>query len=140
MIWSLGDGLSHYSNEDLFKLNPLSIAYIGDCIYELYLRNLIVKKFGSINSNKLHFEVIKYVNAASQKNAYFKVKDILTEEEVFYFKKGRNSKVKTVPKNFSISDYKIATGLETLVGYLYITKNFQRLDKILNEIIKDINL
>lgn len=135
MEWSLIREQSKYSQDELRTLNPISIAYMGDCIYELYMRNYVMRKFGNINSNKLHFEVIKYVNAKSQKDAYFKVKDLLTEEEQLYFRKGRNSKIKTVPKNATISDYRVATGFEAVIGYLYITRNFNRLDFILSNIL-----
>ncbi len=136
MEWNLSNDFYKYSDNELRSLNSLSIAYIGDCVYELYLRNHIMKKFKNMNSHKLHFEVIKYVNAKAQKDAYFKIKDLLSEEEEIYFKKGRNSKSKTIPKNSSISDYKISTGFETIIGYLYITKNFERLDFILNVILE----
>lgn len=135
MSWSIISDLTKYSEEELRTLNPISIAYIGDCIYELYIRNYVMKKFGNINSNKLHFEVIKYVNAKSQKEAYFKIKELLLEEEKLYFRRGRNSKIKTIPKNATISDYRVATGFETIIGYLYITRNFSRLDFILNNIL-----
>lgn len=136
MEWNLSNEFYKYSDSELRSLNSLSIAYIGDCVYELYLRNHIMKKYKNMNSNKLHFEVIKYVNAKAQKDAYFKIKDFLSEEEEIYFKKGRNSKTKTIPKNSSVSDYKISTGFETIIGYLYITKNFERLDFILNVILE----
>lgn len=138
MIWSLVDNLNKYTNDDLKQINPVNIAYIGDCVYELYLRDHVMKKFGNINSNKLHLEVIKYVNAKAQKNAYFKIKDLLTEDEKIYFKKGRNTKVKTIPKNSTIGDYKTSTGFETIIGYLYMVRKFDRLDFIIGEIL-DIN-
>lgn len=136
MDWSLSSDFYKYSDSELRSLNSLSIAYIGDCVYDLYLRNHVMKKFKTMKSNKLHLEVINYVSAKAQKNAYFKIKHLLNEDEEIYFKKGRNSKVKTIPKNSSVSDYKISTGFETIIGYLYITKKFDRLDFILNEILK----
>ena len=136
MDWSLSSDFYKYSDSELRSLNSLSIAYIGDCVYDLYLRNHVMKKFKTMKSNKLHLEVINYVSAKAQKNAYFKIKHLLNEDEEIYFKKGRNSKVKTIPKNSSVSDYKISTGFETIIGYLYITKKSDRLDFILNEILK----
>lgn len=135
MNWSLVENLNKYVEEDLKKINPINIAYIGDCVYELYLRNYAMKKFGHINSNRLHVEVIKHVNARAQRDAYFKIKDILKEDEKIYFRKGRNAKIKTIPKNSSVGDYKTSTGFETIIGYLYITRNFERLDFIISEIL-----
>ena len=135
MEWSLIKNLNLYSKEEIRCLNPINIAYIGDCVYELYLRSHVMKKFGNINSNKLHLEVIKYVNAGAQRAAYFKVKELLADDEKIYFKKGRNAKTKTIPKNSSIFDYRVSTGFETIIGYLYITGNFSRLDLIVGEIL-----
>lgn len=137
MSWGLIDNYQ-YSDKDIRRLNPLSIAYIGDCIYELYIRTHIMKKYGTINSNKLHHEVIKFVNAGSQKEAYFRIKESLLDEEIYYFKKGRNTKVKTIPRNVKFYDYRIATGFETIIGYLYITKKFDRLDLIINQILNHV--
>ena len=136
MDWSLSSDFYKYSEYELSNLNSLSIAYIGDCVYDLYLRNHVMKKFKTVNSKKLHLEVINYVSAKAQKSAYFKIKHLLNQDEEIYFKKGRNSKTKTIPKNSSFSDYKISTGFETIIGYLYITKKFDRLDFILSEILK----
>lgn len=135
MEWSLIKSSNIYSEEEIRCLNPINIAYIGDCVYELYLRNYAMRKFGTVNSNKLHLEVIKYVNARAQRAAYFKIKELLTDDEKIYFKKGRNAKTKTIPKNSNIFDYKISTGFETVIGYLYITGNFSRLDLIVGEIL-----
>lgn len=138
MHWGLIENCSNYSDEKIKSLNSLSIAYLGDCVYELYIRSHLMLKFGNINSKKIHLEVIKHVNAKAQKNAYFKIKDLLNEYENLYFKKGRNCKIKTIPKNSSVSDYRISTGFETIIGYLYITGNFTRLDLIMDNILNDI--
>lgn len=135
MSWSIIDDLNKYTDEDLKYINPINIAYIGDCVYEFYLRNYVMKKFGNINSNKLHLEVIKHVSAKAQKEAYFKIKDLLMEDEKIYFKKGRNTKVKTIPKNSTVGEYKISTGFETIIGYLYMVRKFDRLDFIIDEIL-----
>ncbi len=133
MKWSIKDDYLYKEDEVRF-LNILSLAYIGDSIYEIYIRNFITKRFGSINSGKLHLETIKYVNASFQSNVYFKIKDILNDNEIYYFKRGRNSGVKTIPKNASVIDYKNATGLECIIGYLYMVGNFERLDFIMDKI------
>jgi Uncharacterized protein conserved in bacteria len=135
MDWSIL-GIYVYDEDKMKYFNILSVAYIGDCVYEMYFRNYIVKRFGHIDSNKLHLEVIKYVNAKFQTNIYYKIKDIFKENEIYYFKRGRNSRIKTIPKNCGIGNYKIATGLESVIGYLYMIGNFKRLDFIFNEIFK----
>ena len=128
---------SLYTEDDIRTVHPLSLAYIGDCIYDLYLRTNMISEYGHLNSKKLHEENIKYVNAKAQKEAFFKIKDILNESEIMYFKKGRNCKIKTSPKNYTINDYKIATGFESLIGYLYLTGKFERLDEIIYIILND---
>lgn len=138
MNWNLVKHYSNYSSDRIRMLNPISIAYIGDCVYELYIRSYLMMSFGDINSNRIHLEAIKYVSAKAQKDAYFKVKDKLTEDEHLYFKKGRNTKIKTVPRNSSVSDYKISTGFETIIGYLYLMGNFDRLDFIIGNILDNI--
>lgn len=133
MVWSIACKYI-YTKEEIRMVNILSIAYIGDCIYELYCRNIVTKRYGDIDSKKLHLETIKYVNAIFQSNAYFRIRGLLNEEENYYFKRGRNTTIKTFPKNCSIRDYKNATGLESVIGYLYMTGNFERVDFILDTI------
>lgn len=135
MDWSIERGYI-YTKDEIRLINILSIAYMGDCIYELYCRNIVTKRYGSIDSKKLHVETIKYVNAVFQSDAYFRIKELLNEEETYYFKRGRNSTIKTCPKNCSIRDYKNATGLESVIGYLYMIGEFERLDFILNTIFE----
>lgn len=135
MSWNISQK-NIYNKEQIRSFNILSLAYIGDCIYEIYFRNYIFKKFGHIDSKKLHIQVIKYVNAKFQSHVYFSLKEKFNQDELDYFKRGRNSRIKTSPKNCSISEYRIATGVESLIGYLYINGNFERLDFIFDEIFK----
>ena len=135
MSWSIFN-LHIYDKKRIKSFNILSVAYIGDCVYEMYFRNYVLRKFGYIDSNKLHLEVIKYVNAKFQNDIYYKIKYLFREEENYYFKRGRNSKIRTIPKNCSVGNYKTATGLESVVGYLYMIGDFKRLDFIFGEIFK----
>lgn len=120
-----------YDKIDINKLQPLVLAYIGDAVYEVYVRTKIVLS-NKMKVNQLHRESIKYVKAAAQADIYRKIEENLTEEEKLVFKKGRNAKSNTVPKNAKISDYKYATGFEALIGYLYLSKQYKRLNELIN--------
>ncbi len=111
----------------------LSLAYIGDAIYELKVRESLLEK-GLTKVNDLHKKAINYTKGESQAKVIRKLIDgnILTEEEISIYKRGRNSHVKLTRKNISLADYLDATGFEALLGYLYLSEQIQRL----NEIIK----
>ncbi|MDR1391570.1 MAG: Mini-ribonuclease 3 [Clostridiales bacterium] len=111
-------------------LPPLVLAYIGDSVFEIYIKFSILKKNIS-NVNELHKTVINYVCAKSQSNFMLKILPKLTSEETNIYKRGRNTKSKT-PSNVKMIDYKIATGFEALVGYLFLNQKFERLFEILN--------
>lgn len=119
------------------QISPLQLAYIGDAVYELFIRNYIVSR-KRVSVHQLHKESIKYVKAKGQKDILFQIKDKLTEEEWNTVKRGRNAKSGTVPKNADVQDYKYATGFEALVGYLYLLKRFDRLAEVF-EMILDID-
>lgn len=116
------------------QISPLQLAYIGDAVYELFIRNYIVSR-KKVSVNQLHRESIKYVKAKAQKDTLFQIKDSLTEEEWNTVKRGRNAKSGTVPKNADVQDYKYATGFETLIGYLYLLKRFDRLAEVFDMIL-----
>lgn len=130
--------------EDKFNLkeqkpniySPLVLAYIGDAVYDLIIRTIVVNK-GNAPVNKMHNKAREYVKASAQASMYYKIQDILTEEEVAVFKRGRNAKSGTVAKNASIRDYKNATGLEALIGYLYLKKDYRRIIDLISEGVKD---
>lgn len=107
------------------QLNPLVLAYIGDAVYELLSRSTVLSI--TKNPKRLHRENSKIVSARGQKESVLKILPFLTEEEENILKRGRNAKSGTVPKNANLSDYKEATGLESLFGYLYLMKREQRL-------------
>lgn len=121
-----------YPNE----LSPLNLAFIGDCVYEMLVRESLV-----LNANRpvndLHRESVKYVSAKAQALAYDKIKDILTEQEIAVYKRGRNAKVGHNPKSASQGEYHIATGVEALFGYLYLTEQIERIKELFNIITKD---
>lgn len=114
-----------YDESSIKELSPLALAFLGDSVYELLVRTVVLNK--NKNPKKLHIETINYVKASSQANFIEELLDILTEEELLVFKRGRNAKSHTVPKNQSISDYRNATGLECLFGYLYLLDKSERI-------------
>lgn len=115
------------------EYSPLVLAYIGDVVYELYIREMLVRR-GNMPVDKLHKTATQFVNCAAQCASYKKIEDKLTESEINIFKRGRNAK-STVPKNADMADYRIATGLEALVGYIYLTQDKNRLDEIMSLIL-----
>ncbi len=93
--------------EDITMLSPLQLAYIGDAVYELFVRTYLLEK--KLSVKELHKSTIKYVRAEAQANIVHILDDVLTEEEQIIVKKGRNAKTNTMPKNANMIDYKYAT-------------------------------
>lgn len=108
------------------QFSPLTLAYIGDGIYDLVIRTMVVEQ-GNAPVNKLHHNVSHLVKAATQAEIIELLEEELTEEEVAVYKRGRNAKSFTSAKNASIVDYRKATGFEALLGYLYLNQDQQRL-------------
>ncbi|MDF2531004.1 MAG: hypothetical protein K0Q65_585 [Clostridia bacterium] len=123
------------STADIRMYNPLVLAYIGDSVYDTFIRTMLVSG-GSIQVNKLHKRAIKFVQAKAQAEITEELHDILTEEEQDMVRRGRNTKSGTVPKNADINDYRYATGFEALIGYLYLIGNTKRLMEIFELIAK----
>ena len=118
--------------QDINTYSPLVLAYIGDCIYELVVRSIFVQK--------LHKKTTAYVKAATQANIITAIMEDLTEDEKSVYKRARNSKQHTTPKNGSLGDYHKATGFEAVMGYLYLTDKEDRMLMLLKkgfEMIKD---
>lgn len=120
-------------------LNPgtysaLTLAYLGDCVYELYVRSHLTSD-GNHKVCDLHRAATKYVCASAQAEFYRKIQGILTEEESAAFHRGRNTKSHP-PKNAEVSDYRIATGVETLLGHLYVTGQTERISELMAELFK----
>lgn len=111
---------------DIRAYSPLTLAYIGDAIYDLVIRTIVVER-ANRPANKLHKMVIRYVNAGMQAQMIMALEEELTEEEKAVYHRGRNAKSYTSAKNASIADYRKATGLEALFGYLYLQGKMDRL-------------
>lgn len=120
------------------QYSPLALAYLGDCVYELNVREFLLLKANRSNG-KLHNDALKYVSASAQAQYFERILPILTEEEESVFKRGRNSN-SSPHKNSDIGEYKTATGLETLIGYLYLSGQNERLTEIFNLIFYDENI
>lgn len=118
--------------------NILTLAYLGDSIYEIYIRQFLVNK-NIVKVKDLQKEAVKYVSATSQANYLKKMIDsgFFDDKEIEFICRARNHKVNHKPKNASIITYKNATGLEALIGYYYLEKNKARIDQIMNFIIGD---
>ena len=122
---------------NLKEVNVLVLAYLGDAVYEIYIRKHLINK-GIGNVNDLQTEAIKYVSASSQAKYLTEMMDnnFLTEDEIDIVKRARNYKSSSHPKNCDIITYKHATGLEALIGYLEMDNNKERIDEIMNFILK----
>lgn len=111
------------------QLSPLNLAFVGDCVYEMLVREMLVTE-ANRPVNDLHRESVKYVSAKAQTDAYSKIKDLLTEEETTVFKRGRNAKVGHSPKSATEGEYHCATGVEALFGYLYLNDDTDRIKEL----------
>ena len=119
---------------DIRLMNPLTWAYIGDNVYELFIRTYLINTT-NLKPHKLHIEAIKYVKASAQANILKNIYEDLTEEEKEIVRRGRNAENHHVPKNSNVQEYMYATAFEALIGYLYLTKQNKRLKEILNKIV-----
>lgn len=115
---------------DANMYSPLNLAYIGDCVYELIVRTYLMSK-GNIQVNKLHKKASDMVKAETQSLIIGNLEELLLEEEMAIYKRGRNAKSFTSAKNASITDYRRATGFEALIGYLYLKEEFSRLIELI---------
>ena len=122
---------------NLKEMNVLVLAYIGDSVYENYVRRYLVDK-GIGNVNDLQNESLKYVSAVNQAKYITEIIDnnMLSESELDVVKRARNYKTTSHPKSCDIITYKYATGLEALIGYLYLDNNIERVDEIMNFILR----
>ena len=100
--------------------SPLGLAYIGDAVYEIAVRTLVISE-GNMSVNKYHKKSSSLVKASAQAGVYDNIKEKLTDEEAAVYKRGRNAKSATAAKNASIVEYRMATGVEALIGYLYLS-------------------
>ena len=119
--------------QEINLLSPLTWAYVGDCVYELYIRTKLINET-KLKPHALHIESIKYVKAQAQAEILKKLEDELTENEKDIVRRGRNAENHHLPKNANVHDYMYATAFEALIGYLYLNKQNKRLKEILNKI------
>ena len=122
---------------NLLEVNVLVLAYMGDAIYEEYVRHYLIDK-GIGNVNDLQKEAVSYVSAVAQAKFVQELIDsnLLRENELDIVKRARNYKTTSHPKSCDIVTYKYATGLEALIGYLYLDNNYERINEIMNFILK----
>ena len=120
---------------DVNQMSPLVWAYIGDSVYEQYIRNYLVTNT-KYKPHKLHIEATKFVKASAQATILLKLENILTEEEKEIVRRTRNTENHHVAKNASVQDYMYATAFEGLIGYLHLTKQNERLNEILELSLK----
>ena len=129
-IISLEDSLDSVfglSSKDWKLYSPLTLAYLGDAVYEMVIRTICVKR-ANMQTQKLHRKVTGYVSAKAQAKMMDALIGELTEEEESIYRRGRNSKPYTKAKNASMEEYLKATGFEALVGYLYLQKEYERMN------------
>ena len=128
------NGLGFGMVEQPGDLPALVLAYVGDAVYELAVRSLLVAE-GSVKVRRLHQEAVGYVNASAQAEALRILEGCLTEEEAAVVRRGRNTKSAHTPRNAGVIDYRHSTALECLIGYLFLNGNGQRLEEILEIVL-----
>lgn len=132
-IISLEDSLDSVfglSSKDWKLYSPLTLAYLGDAVYEMVIRTICVKRT-NMQTQKLHRKVTGYVSAKAQAKMMDALIGELTEEEESIYRRGRNSKPYAKAKNASMEEYLKATGFEALVGYLYLQKEYERMNALI---------
>ncbi len=122
--------------QDIKNINTTALAYMGDAVYEVYVRRHVMET-GQVNADKLHAMAVPFVRADGQAVAVKTLmRDFLTEEEVSLAKRARNHKTNSKPKNANPIDYKLATAFEALVGFLYLSGDITRMEEVIAEAIK----
>jgi len=116
------------------QISAPALAFIGDAVYDLYVRGLLLSQ-GIRNTGRLHKSAVGFVKAARQRESYENIAGILTDTELLVAKRGRNANMGSIPKNADPADYSIATAFETLLGYLYLMNDRERLLEILNKAV-----
>ncbi|PMC34186.1 ribonuclease III [Bacillus sp. UMB0899] len=118
--------------KDSKHLNSLALAYIGDAVFEIYVRHYLLSK-GTIRPNQLHNQAKRFVSAKAQASVlhHFYSQEIFSEEEQGVLRRGRNAKSGTIPKNTNVQTYRYSTSFEALIGYLYLEKKHERLEELI---------
>ncbi|MEG1107364.1 MAG: ribonuclease III domain-containing protein [Oscillospiraceae bacterium] len=125
-----------FTDEQLKTISILGLANIGDAVYELLVRCFLCAR-GRTTTKELHRETVGFVSAPAQARATERFLDKLSEEELAVYRRGRNAKVNSIPKNADLSEYHAATGLEALFGYLYLAGERDRINEIFAFIMED---
>ena len=122
--------------QDYRQYGALALAYMGDAVYETFIRKYLMQQ-ANMPVKKLHMLAKDFVSAAAQSRFVDIIEPMLSEDELSFYKRGRNSKPHTTPKNAQLADYKKATGLETLIGYLYLSGNMARINELMEIIFEN---
>jgi len=118
------------SPKDVSQYSPLALAYIGDAVYEVFIRTLIISETRA-PVHMLHKRSVDFVKAKAQSDTIHRIMDSLTPDEQDIVRRGRNSKSGTIPKNADVTEYRYATGFESLIGFLYLMQEHDRLMQVL---------
>ncbi len=121
----------HLQEQNANLYSPLVLAYMGDCVYELFIRTKIVN-MGNMQVNKMHQQSASLVKASAQAEMVYAIMELLTETEKQIYKRGRNAKSLTMAKNATVTEYRTATGFEALIGYLYLSGQEKRLVELIS--------
>lgn len=126
-----------YTKEYLRDISPLSLSFVGDSVHTLFIRTACLQK-SPFHNNQLHNMTAQRVCATKQALDAKQILPLLSEEELFIYKKAKNAKTHSLPKNASLMDYHLATALEAIIGYLYLAGENQRLAELLSIIYADL--
>ena len=121
--------------QEINQLSPLTWAYVGDCVFEMYVRTKLVNET-KLKPHELHIKAINYVKAKSQAEMLKRIHDMLTKEEQDIVRRGRNAENHHLPKNANIQEYMYSTAFEALIGYLFLCKKEERVKEIIEMAIK----
>jgi ribonuclease-3 family protein len=118
------------------EVSSLALAYLGDAVLEIHIREYVIR-MGKTKIDQLHRSAVKFVNAKAQSKVYDSIQDMLKDDELVIIRKGRNAK-KNIPKNVEMVDYRKSTGVEALLGYLFLKGDTDRVNELVNYIISTI--
>jgi ribonuclease-3 family protein len=124
------------SDEQLRGISVLGLAHMGDCVYEILVRTWLCAH-GRVTGRGLHHDTVAYVSATAQAGAMEKLLPILTDEETQVFKRGRNARVNSIPRNADVSKYHTATGLEALFGWLWLKGRRERINELFATVMEE---
>ena len=121
---------------EINQLSPLTWAYVGDCVFELYVRTKLVNET-KLKPHELHIKAINFVKAKAQAEMLYRIQNQLTEEEQEIVRRGRNAENHHLPKNANVQEYMYSTAFEALIGYLFLCKKEERVKEIIEMAIKN---